>query len=108
MRRCQQYRADHAIRKHRVQIVGQLEMIFGAKALRSLEVGLDGTDDVQPFAADRGLDEIAAPAAEADDRSRDHRETSVAAGRCRIASITAALSLSGPSSAMAARKSSAC
>src|ERR1700738_1262543 len=106
MRRCQQDRADRAIREDRVQIVGQLKMMFSAKAVRSFDVGLDGTDDLQPLVAERGLDEIAAPAAQADHRSWNHRETSVTAGRCRIASITAALSLSGPSSAMAARNRS--
>ena len=74
-----------------------------AKALRGFGIGLDGPDQFQPLVAGRGLDQIAAPAAETDDRGVDHLQIPDVAGRCRIASITAALSLSGPSSAMAAR-----
>src|ERR1700760_4381777 len=107
MRRRQQNRADRAISEHRVQIAGQLKMVLRAKASRHLHGGLDRTDDFQPLVAVRGRDEIAAPAAEADNRCADHLITSVTAGRRRIASITAALSLSGPSSAMAARNNSA-
>src|SRR3982075_1792150 len=107
MRRCQQDRVDGAVREDCVQIVGQFKMMFGAKALRSFDVGFCGTDDFQPLVAERGLDQTAAPAAEAHDRCADHLIIREVAGSCRIASITAALSLSGPSSAMAARKRSA-
>src|ERR1700741_1072973 len=107
MRRRQQNRADRAISEHRVQIAGQLTMVLRAKASRRLDDGLDRTDDSQPLVAVRGRDEIAAPAAEADNRCADPLIPSVAGRRRRIASITAGLSLSGPSSAMAARNNSA-
>jgi hypothetical protein len=73
-----------------------------AKAVRAFEVGLYCADESQPFVAARGLDQIAAPTAEASDCGVDHLINSDATGR-RIASITAALSPSGPSSAIAAR-----
>src|SRR5258708_40354594 len=72
MRRCQQDGVDSAIGEDSVKIVGQCELMFGTKLSRALDVGLHGADNPQPFLADRGLDEIAAPAAETDDRSIDH------------------------------------
>src|SRR6266404_1330969 len=87
MRRRQQDRVDAAIGEDGVQIASQLKMMLGAKVLRAFEVGLYGTHDLQPLVAERGLDETAAPAAEADDRCADHREPSDAMGRRRIASI---------------------
>src|SRR5258708_31944661 len=72
MRRCQQNGVDRGIGEDSVKIVGQCELMFGTKLSRSLEIGLHGADNPQPFLAARGLDEIAAPAAETDDRGIDH------------------------------------
>src|SRR6266403_3058383 len=87
MRRRQQDGVDAAICEDGVEIGCQLKMMFGAKVLRAFEVGLHGTQDLQTFVAERGLDETAAPAAEADDRCADHLITSDATGRRGIASI---------------------
>ena len=82
-------------------------MMLVAKFARAIDVGFDGADDLQPIVAACGFDDIAAPAAEADDGGRDHREAS-GEGCRRIASMIAELSLSGPSSAIAERSRSAC
>src|SRR5260370_40494150 len=87
MRRRQQDRVDTAICKDGVQITRQLKMMFGAKVLRAFEGELYGTADLQPLVSERGLEETAAPAAEADDRCPDHRGTSDAAGRRRVGSV---------------------
>src|SRR5450755_1999276 len=107
MRRGQQDCVNGVIGEDGVQIAGQRKMMSRAKILRCLDVGLDGTRDLQLCVAHRGLDQVAAPAAETDDGCADHPVTPDAAGGCRIASITAALSLSGPSSAIATRNRSA-
>src|SRR4029078_10233130 len=83
-------------------------MVLVAKTLCCGEVGLNRANDFQSFVAAGCLHETTTPAAETDDGSLDHRETPGEVARCRIASTTAALSLSGPSIAMAARSRSAC
>ena len=57
----------------------------------------------EPMAATLGLHKIAAPAAQSDDRAIDHVGSSARRRDGRTASITAALSLSGPCNAIAAR-----
>src|SRR5260370_1845329 len=96
------------MREDGVQIVGEGQIVFAEKAPCRRHVGLDAADDFQAFMAARCLDEIATPAAEADDCAVDHWETSVESGCCRIASIIAELSLSGPAIAIAVRSKSAC
>ena len=107
MRRRQQDRADRVIGEDRIEIGGQVEIMPGAKFLCRCHVRLDGADDFQPWMVGCGFDQIAAPAAETGNGGADHRKTPGEAGGRRIASMTAALSRSGPSSAIAARKSSA-
>jgi hypothetical protein len=46
MRRYQQNGIDRAIIKDLLKISGQVEMMFGAKASRVVDIGLDGTDDL--------------------------------------------------------------
>src|ERR1700686_2003665 len=82
-------------------------MVLGAKAPGAIGVRFDRVGDLELRVIERGLHQKAAPAAQPDDRCVDHLITSDIAGRRLIASIKAALSLSAPSSAMAARKSSA-
>src|SRR5260370_18224833 len=91
MRRRQEDRVDAGIGEDGVQIAGQLQMMLSAKIFCGFEVGLCGTDDRQPFVAERGLDETAAPAAEAGDCSADHLITSDETGCRRIPSINATL-----------------
>src|SRR6185312_8841089 len=107
MRRRQQDRADRVIGEDRIEI-GQAEIMPGAKFLCRCHVRLDGANDFQPWVVSGGFDQIAAPAAETGNGGADHRKTPGEAAGRRIASMTAALSRSGPSSAMALRKSSAC
>ena len=107
MRRRQQDRADRVIGEDRIEIGGQVEIMPGTKFLCRGHVRLDGANDFQPWVVSGGFDQIAAPAAETGNGGADHRKTPGEAGGRRIASMTAALSRSGPSSAMALRKSSA-
>src|ERR1700688_835125 len=83
MRRCQQDRVDGAVREHVVQPPGQGEVMLRAKPLRRLDVGLYCADDLEPFVTERGFDQIAAPAAEADDCGVDHLMASDATGSLR-------------------------
>jgi len=71
--------------------------------------GLEATypDYLDWRAQQKSFDQVAAPAAEAGNGSMDHRSSLLLAGR-RTASITAELSLSGPSSAIARRSRPAC
>src|ERR1700755_3245349 len=103
MRCRQQDRLNGTVAKDCVEIVGQVEMMFSAKTSRALDVGLDRADHVEPTAATRGFHEIAAPAAQPDDGAIDHVGSSMRRRDGRTASITAALSLSGPCNAIAVR-----
>src|SRR6202035_3229627 len=79
MRRRQQDRVDRAIAEDVVEIVGQVEMMFGAKPSRVVDVGLDGPNYLQASLAARSLGEIAAPAAQTDDCAIDHLGSSIRA-----------------------------
>ncbi len=96
-----------AVAEDGVEIIGQVEMMFSTKPPRALDVGLDGADHVEPTAAARGFHKIAAPAAQSDDRAIDHEGSSARRRDGRTASITAALSLSGPCNAIAVRSRAA-
>jgi hypothetical protein len=67
MGRCQQNGLDSGIGEDGVERAGQFKMMFGTKVFRTFDVGLHGTNDLQPFVAERSLGEIAAPAPETDD-----------------------------------------
>ena len=75
MRRRQQHRVDRRIRQHGIEAAGQLQMMFGAKATRAVDIGFDGANDFEPRMTGRRPDELPAPAAEADNRRVDHRES---------------------------------
>src|SRR5450755_1250857 len=64
--------------------------MFPAEVQCTFDVGLYRVNDFYSLMAERGLDEVAAPAAHADDSCANHSIPSVRLGRCRIASITAA------------------
>src|SRR5665213_1156525 len=107
MRRRQQDGLNGTVAEDGVEIVGQVELMFAAKTPCAIEVGLDGANHIQPTAATSCFNKIAAPAAQSDDRAMDHLESPIRRRDGRTASITAALSLSGPSSAMAVRSRAA-
>jgi hypothetical protein len=92
MRRRQQHGVDGGVGKHLVKSAVRSRRCRLAKIPCGSDVGLDGADNFQPRMSMRGVCEIAAPAAEADDGAADHPEIPDETGGCRIAEMTAALS----------------
>src|SRR6185437_14669764 len=106
MRRGQQHSVDGVVLQDAVKAVGQRDVVRVAENPGADEVGLDRLHDVEPATGARGLHERAAPASEPGDRTVDHAFCPQSLTRARsIAAMMAALSLSGPSSAIAARSS---
>ncbi len=64
----QQHRVDGVIGKHGVEMIVELKTMFGAEVRCALDIRFDGADDLQPVMIAGGLHQIAAPAAEADNR----------------------------------------
>src|SRR5882757_7771877 len=106
MRGCQQHGIDGAVGDHGVEIVGQIEMVQGAEIAGAPEIGLHRAGYLEAGLGG-GFDQVAAPAAQSHDRAMDHLVSPVGPRAGRIASITAALSASPPSSRMAARSKAA-
>ena len=72
MRRRQQHRVDRGIGEDGVEIIGQVEIMLGAKVLRARRGRARRRERFSAVRGRGGLDEIAAPAAEADNGAMDH------------------------------------
>lgn len=72
MRRGEQNGIDGVVGEHGVEIGGQVEFMFGAKASRAFDVGLDRSGQFQAAVAVCCTNQVAAPAAEPDNRAMDH------------------------------------
>src|SRR6185437_5611940 len=99
----QQDCADRGIGEDYLEVAGQEDATFVAKAPSGFQISLDSTRNLQARARLRGLDKGAAPAAKANNGAIDHVDAPLAARNRRMASMMAALSASGPARMMAAR-----
>src|SRR5438445_667383 len=68
----QQHHIDGAVVEDGVEITRQIEIMFGAKASRPLDVGLDRARYLEAAMAMRRANQVAAPATEPNNRAIDH------------------------------------